>query len=489
VCDVVGGVAAVGLESQSVRYGAMAAEKFAAAAAAQVEADSATAEAIDLKAKAAQEADEAEALESEAKKLEAQAEEKLAQAEADEAAAQENLAKSALDEALAGEEDAKATAEEDASASTWNESVRHGACACGKAMIVSVASAFAILFWAVRITGSAVLPCITALCRVSVSVISRGHPSRFISAGAQSFSHIWHHFTFFVVFFGVWGAAILQLPQLSIKSMGGVLLGFSASSSAAQSLLMHVVPKVCQHEGSQQVLLLTIFHELSRRMLVLWPLAIFEILLVWVNAGKQLFVPSVVHLAQSRWIPVVLAATVATHHACFTWHSRSGGNGTENEGSSPGLDVGGGGSRHSEDTLLCKISLQKTCVNYGSGGTSLESNAETTDDEWKEISRSEHLNEPLLHAASHISDEPRVPCREKWFHQTVIDDCKSVRLLLVFELLMASVTIAFFRQSTPMLLTLWPASKEFLLAEWPHWHLAVLMSTAAAVLVLTCACW
>jgi hypothetical protein len=488
VCDVVGGVAAVGLESQSVRYAAMAAENFAAAAAVQVEVDSATAEATELQTKATQEAEEAEALESEATALETQAEEELAQAQADEADAEKNLAHSVLDEASAGEEDAKAAAEEDATASAWDESVQHGASACGNALIMSVISAFAILFWSLRIAGSALLPCITS-GKVWVAGFSSGHSNRFVPAAVHNLSHICNHIGFFVIFFGVWGAPILRLRHLSIKSMGGVLLGFAASASAAQSLLMHALPKGGQHEGSLQARISTICHEFTRRMLVLCPLTVFEILLLWVNAGTELFVPSVVHLAQSWYLFVVLAATVTAHHACFTWHTCSGGKGAEKEGS-PRLDFDGGDNHPLEDSLLLEISPQKTCANYGSDENSIELNDGTNDDEWDEIRSSEtHSKMLLLHAASCIPDEPRVLCREQRFHEMVMDDCKSVRLLLFFELLMASVTIAFFRQSSPMVLALWPASKVPLLAAWSHWKLVVLASTVAAMSLLICACW
>ena len=77
---------------------------------------------------------------------------------------------------------------------------------------------------------------------------------------------------------------------------------------------------------------------------------------------------------------------------------------------------------------------------------------------------------------------------EQGLFATLANDFRTLRLVLVFELLMASVILALLLQSTPIVQWLWPASKSLLLAAHPHWTVVVGVSIVAALLVLICAC-
>ena len=78
--------------------------------------------------------------------------------------------------------------------------------------------------------------------------------------------------------------------------------------------------------------------------------------------------------------------------------------------------------------------------------------------------------------------------RETSFFAAVVGDCRNLQLLLIFELLMASVILALLLQSTPIIQWLWPASKAIVLASFSHWYLAIGLSSAVAAVLLIGAC-
>ena len=494
VCDVVGGVAAVGLETSSVRSAAMAAEEYAAAAVLQAKVESATTEATELEASAVEEGEEAGVLKSKAAALEIQADEELAEGEADEAAATEALDKSVLDKEAAEEEQAKAATEEEESTNAWSQSVHHGANACGKAIMLSLASGIALVFWILRIAGSVVAPVMKSgvgflwtslvmsspeeanLKTTTISSISSRSATTEILHTA---SHILQHGLFLVAFFGVWGDALLQLRNLSaIPATGGIVLGFSFSLAATQSFIMHAAPKAFQHGGSFGSSVWVAFREFSRGVIVLSPLVVMEILLVWVNLGSWVFVPSMVQGARRWWLWLVLALGIVVHHVYFTFTpSRS----TEMDDQ----------QRRNDEarSLLIPTSEEKDgFTDYGTRDVDADTDTEFFDaeeDEWISI----EAGEDTFHMAlSTPQDEIVFESGDKWFYTLVLEDASRIRLVLVFEFLMASIMLALLRQSTPALQELWPASKTILMAANPHWHLLVAVSGVAALVVLICAC-
>ncbi|CAB9530076.1 expressed unknown protein (Partial), partial [Seminavis robusta] len=357
------------------------------------------------------------------------ADEEFAQAELEEAKAKQELEQSALDESEAGEESTKAAGEEDEATKSWSESVQHGAAACGSAVMMSVASAFALLFWLVRIGGSTVVPLIASVGRAAFSGVQNGNAGLVTVDILHGCSHMFHHVLLFVAVFGVWGGELLQLRQLhSMKSMGGILLGFALSLATIQSLLMHVFPAAWRHEGGLLSMLWTSVREFLRRLPVLCTLVVLEILLLWVNAGKTLFSTSAVQIAQHWWLWVFLLATMTIHHSCFSRSSVSGSQCTADI-SIDASSVVNCSAAEDSNNLPCETTLCKTidAVDYGSSHATsgTQEGDDTSDEEWEEIDC--EADQPLLQEARTLSreeEEASVVSKEKWFHELLIDDCK-----------------------------------------------------------------
>jgi len=488
VCDVVGSMAAVGLESQAVKNAAQSAEEYGTAAALQAKVDAETAQAAELQAAAAEEGEQAVAKKTKVTALEVKADKEIMEGEADEAAAKEELAQSIADETAAEEEEAKAATEEDASAKAWERSLRHGANACGKAIMMSLVSVAALAFWVIRIANSLVVPVARSSANALWAFATRN--SRGTKPGANNNNHIFtknmahtsslivHHALLFVVFFGIWGESLLHLLTLtSVTSMGGLLLGFSSSLAATQVTLMHALPKAFQNEGTLASHFWAGSREFFRWMLVLCPLAIMEIIMVWVNAGSWAFRKSIVEVSRHWWLWGVLVVSTCVHHWNF---SRTITNCVDEYSQSDDKAF------ESDSSVLSLLLNAKKGAEYG---TEEIENVEELD-EWVslqeavEVSEEQHFRTLQYSAATSKTRTENKRC----VFTLAKEDATKVRLLLVFEILMASIMLALLRQSTPVLKELWPASKSILLAAYPQWYLLAGMCSGLVVLMLVCAC-
>lgn len=505
VCDVVGSIAAIGLETEAVRLAAMAAEEYANAAALQLRVESVTAEAAELQAGATELDEEAGALQSKAVSLATKAEEELAGGETDEAAAEEQFQESVIDKEAAVEEEAKAMTEEDESANAWIRSMQHGANACGMAFMTSLVSLVALFFWTIRIAGSLVVPVIKTGVKALWMVTTRAFgkvangittPSNILRPAAlellHTTSHVFHHGLFFVLFFGFWGGALLQLRNMSsMTAMGGILLGFTASLAVTQSFILHAVPRACQPGVSLEACAQVGFRELARWMLVLYPLVAMEILLVWVNAGSWAFVPSVVEGAQHWWLRGLLAVGIAVHYWNFSESSRS--------------DCSTGQTNYQDSAKNCDSNIhhdlnpaeRSLLILTGTGEEDdgcMDYGAREDEDEWESIEEAlvetdqERLQHFIVAPVVRGRNTEIVPEREEWFFTLVKEDATRIRLVLVFEVLMASIMLALLRQSTPALQELWPASKAILLAAYPQWHIIAALGAVLVIVIMICAC-
>ena len=501
VCDVVGGIAAVGLETATVRSAALAAEEYGAAAAAQVKSNSLRAEASDLQATAIEEEEEAAALHGKAAEFEAQASEKIEEGEADKAAAEEELEKSAADKEVAAEEETKSVAEEEFSAEAWSESVQHGAQACANAIMMSAVSVIALLFWATRIAGSAILPIVRSfLIALWNLLLPGGTPGRgtctlvfLTSEVIPTISHVFHHGFFFVVCFGLYGETLLQLRNFgSVQAMGGIILGFAAGVASAQIILLHAIPRANRHQGSFQSSLWAGLYETLRWSISLCPLVVMEILLLWVNAGTKVFSQNVVRWAQSWWLWVILPVTLIAHY-CLLCRLKRGSVETEAAGSTENHVESDNElvDDESRQRLLTQTGLSDTFAHYGSRDTYQVEEPEA--EHWEPIEARDDFEstEHLLSGSSCDSQAQLTTSKqhqEKGFLALVFEDIARLRLVLVFEVLMASIMLALLRQSAPMLRNLWPASKAVLLSAHPHWHWIIPMAAVMVIAVLGLAC-
>jgi len=302
-------------------------------------------------------------------------------------------------------------------------------------------------------------------------------------------SHLFHHALLFILSFGLWGGALLRLRSMtSIKAMGGTVLGFSVSVAGSQSLVLHCASRLIQHDGTCLSYTWVGSCELVRRMIVICPLVVMEVLLMWVNAGRWVFVPSVVQMAQSHWLWGLVAVSLATHYTCVA-RDRKGDREDD-------VHSGKGGIEELERNNGMVEPLAKGSAvesEYGSLAI-LVAEAESTvkecedPDDWEPTGMDPESEDVALLIFSDDDESVELKREEENFLHILLEDIRRCRLRTVFELLMASIILAFLLQSTPLLQKLWPASKTILLAAHPDWRLLCCLSGGAAAILLSCAC-
>lgn len=513
VCDVVGGIAAAGLETQAVRSGARAAEEYAAAAAAQMRVDAVAQEAEALEATATEELADETSLQADAAAMEAEAEADFSESALEEETAEEQFAQGAEDEAASEGEAMKAVGEEEAAGKAWAESTKHGVLACQDALIMMVMSTIIGLFFVARIAASFVLPAIvsgiqyawTWLLRTIQAptqpkttrniVFTNNSPETLVTI-----SHAFHHGLLFIVFFGVWGNYLLQLRQLaSIKAMGEIIILFSLSLAATQSLLLHSLPKVLtyQHNSGSSWLWVGV-REFGRRFVVFLPLVVMELLLVWVNFGKWLFATAIVTAAQQWYFWSILATTLlahyfVVHYLCLLRDNDNHRCNAEDPSTQHLLSDANQGpptNTYYGSNLIELLEERRNIIELLEERKITENVNDVADPMWEAIDREEwsHGEEHgTENASSHLIVAPQQET-QLWFHEEVWQDIKMLRLVLVFEVLMACVMLALIQQASPTLWKLWPASKAVLLSSLPRWQIVATCVGIAALTVVVCGC-
>lgn len=496
ICDVVGGLAAAALESQSVREAAAAVEEFAASATAHAEAETLVGEGTELVAVSAAEKEESSVLSGQAAELQAQASEELADAKAEEAAAEERMAKGTAEEEEAVELQAKAAGEENESTNAWRKAEEYGALTLRDG-IVSVALGFAaLMFFGLRIVASWICPAVQWVACSTIRLLFRrqdedpltdrlGNPTS--TNVLWNVSHCFHHLGFSVVALGWYGTMVTSLPLLSIRTVGGVFLCFAITVAVMHSLLF-CISKACGHyrESHERLWALWIgCRELMRRILFILPLVLLELLFLWINFGR----PSeyVIILSQNIIVRAVIGMSVLLHICYFVLSSPETASQREKiqEATSDVIDP-----------AACRLLLEKnhgdvpTTVVYGTNEPMSH-----VDDDDSLCDASEVLEmQQLLVSEFEMSPSELAPTpstdatieKQTHFHIQVWNDWKL--LLLPFELVMVSVMFALVRQSVPTMVKLWPSSKALLIASIPS-SFVVGTLVIAILLLLAALCY
>lgn len=454
VCDVVGGIAAVGLETSAAREAAKAAAEYAAAVTAQVEEDSLVAEATETQAAAARDGDVAAESQATATELRAQAEEELAEGEADEAATKEKLMQGTAEQEVAEEQEAEAVGEEEASSKAMQKSLQHGAFACWDAMMAGLVSLVALGFFTLRLFGTFIVPALTS---VRCDVVPNMQSMTIASFPTKTAGHIFHHVLIFGLVAGAFGGWLATLDQLNLRSRGGILLELAALGAVVQSVFLHSLPHALfrkqgkWHERARSGALV-----LVRSILWLFPLFVLEVLLLRVNLGSAIFFRAM--LLRRWYLWALFAATLLAHYAFVE-------------------------RRRTEETCVSVKTVVEGDVEY-TGTHASEDDATaghtygSTDESTALIDAGLSSTAPTIATISTQSDVIKEPT----FRELLWRDLQ--RLALPFELLMVTSMFALLRQSIPSLQRIWPASQAVLSTIHPHWHLAVLATAAACIVTL-----
>jgi hypothetical protein len=354
-----------------------------------------------------------------------------------------------------------------------------------------------------------------------------------------------HHGLLFILFFGFEGKEFLNLRNLTgLSAMGGVILGFSWNLATVQTLCLHSLPNVYQvhhqqrHQQQQQqqqrqeITLNTLgsylwvaMLEYVRVMLVLLPFTIMEILLIWVNFGYWVFVPTVVQWAQKWWLWGMLwLVTTVMHYRCFVlveeMSSLHDGYKTETDLLNRStrkehgvadqvvvVDYGTRGGTRTNSSSSSSSSNSNKSFSRSSSCTSRVTERNVTDLD-EEVSLlyndNEKWDENVLDEQSTGGGESIIltetdaekifrkgemdSLKKKSFVALVIEDASRIHLMLLFEVLMASIMFALLNQSTRVAKDLWPASKSVLLTVYPHFHVMAGVFVAMSAFLLMCAC-
>jgi hypothetical protein len=452
VCDIVGGIAAVGLESAAAEQAAAAAFDYSAAVGVQIEEESQVTEATEMQTQAGSDGEAAIESQATADEVEAKSQEELAQGKEEEAAGDEKLEQSAVEQEASEEEQAEAAGEEEASAASWKKSLAYGVSACYDAMMGGLMSIFAFGFFGVRLLISFVVPALKSLCVDVIPKIGKGEPLPFFPA--RTVSHVFHHVLIFGLVAGLFGNVFLVINQVAIRSRGGIVLEFGAAAAILQSLLLHSIPSamliVPMEQGLWRARLMTGVSMFLRRLLLLWPLFVLEILILQVNFGSFVFSASVITFLQQWALWGLFAVTILVHYVFIErpeWKCDAAETIAEQ------------GHGESEVTGLLQDENAPSDVEsrYGSASPGKEDVATSAD------------------ADVDVEVEPS-------FWELLWKDLR--RLKFPFELLVATSMLALLLQSIPNLKSLWPASKTIILAAHPHWYFTLLGTAVVSIITL-----
>jgi flagellar motor protein MotB len=459
VCDIIGGVAAMGLETAAAEQAAAAAADYTAAVAVQIEEESQVAEATEVQAQSGSDGEVAAESQATASELEAKSQEELVQGKEEEATGDEKLEQSAAEQEASEEEQAEAVGEEEASAASWKKSLAFGASACWDAMMGGLVSLIALGFFGVRLLISFAAPGLKSVyVHVAPKIMKREQLSFF---PAKTVSHVFHHVLIFGLVAGLFGNMFLVINQVAIRSRGGIFLEFGATAAFLQSLLLHSIPSVMlvppKGQGLWYARLVTGVSMFLRCQLFLWPLFVLEILLLQVNFGSYVFSASVITFLQQWILWGLFAVTIMVHYVIIEgpeWKCNAAETIAEQD------------RGDSEVTGLLRDENTTSDVEsrYGSASPSKEG-VETSVD-----------------ADINIDVRRVTVSEERPFWELLWKDLQ--RLKFPFELLVATSMFALLQQSIPNLKDLWPASKTIILAAHPHWYLALLGTAVVSILTL-----
>lgn len=257
VCDVVGAVAAISLQSEAARLMAQSALDASEASAAKAEEESLLARVEVLEEEAATDEGLAEAATVDMEREEDIAAEEAAEAQQEEETADELLEKSQAEAAMAEETATKAEGEEAGAAGAFETAAEHGVAAFWKAVVSEYNAFLTAIFFGSRILVAFVLPASSAMvgsigsyaakfCGYGKAVNSVTIVSSLTSV-SREISYFVGHCAVFLSGMTVLGptfSSILDKRTLNTRQLGGLLLCFAGIAAFAQTLILHTTPLV-----------------------------------------------------------------------------------------------------------------------------------------------------------------------------------------------------------------------------------------------------
>ena len=335
LCDVVGGLAAMGFESSAAKSSAQSALDYTAAATTKAQED---ANAAQLEVLQAQEEEHTQVM----TELQIQAQTEQMKAQEEEAQAQADYAQEEQEEAISQQEGIKANQEEqlvqeeqEQATSEMDKSLQEGLSALRDAIMTGVLAVLVSCFFTIRVVIAVVIPMAMAVLGfipfVTSVATSTSRSSAFATSATSASSsssclyNLWMtlptrqtsyfilHGGIFIATMSTWFCTKFQnLNNFDVRSQGGILLLFATYASLLQGFLLHAIPNLInimkKKNGTttssasstiinpllllQEVVytimtfLYITIHHLLKAMIHLVPLFIMEAIILWLLFGR-----------------------------------------------------------------------------------------------------------------------------------------------------------------------------------------------------------
>lgn len=272
VCDFVGGIAAVGFESNAAKLSAQSAMDYTSASALKTQEETDLSELDTLTVEIGETQEIVNGLETKAhqEEIKATAEETQAKEEIEEAAVEQSQAK---EEELESEsEDMKAKEEYTAAEEEMDKSVQEGLFALKDAIVSGIISTLVVSFFAIRVFVAIVIPGTAAVVSFVPYVMATTTTAAAATAAAPAFAsstngnsgnvmgRIWTalpkretsyfllHCGLFISTMSLWFTSKFQkLEKYDVRSRGGILVVFALVASCLQAFLLHVLPYIIKN--------------------------------------------------------------------------------------------------------------------------------------------------------------------------------------------------------------------------------------------------
>jgi len=296
ICDVVGGVAALALQSQAAKLSAQSALDAAAAAAAKAEEKTMLSKIDVLQGEVAKDEGLATGFAADVLSEQALAAEEEAEVTREEAEAAELLQKSKEEEILAEEEAGKTQAEEMEAGRETGNAARHGLIACKDALVAGIFSIMVMGFFCIRVMVAIIIPGVAAIVGfipytttiqetgTRVATLSKWGGNAVTSIPFRDLSYFAGHCGIFLLSMVALGPQLALLDHLHIQNQGGVILTFAATAAFVQSVLLHIFPlivSISKADSNQRpafcMILSSVASTVARGLFYLIPLFLMEL--------------------------------------------------------------------------------------------------------------------------------------------------------------------------------------------------------------------
>lgn len=298
LCNVIGGITAVGMEGLAASEAVKASTEFAAAVSTKAEEEREVALAAEFQSKAAEDGAAAAQLESEQVGEQELAEEERIAGEQKQAEAEVLIEEAEVaGEEAAGEEATAAEEEEEAESMLANSLVK-GVMACWDAMMAALFGIVSFVFFGFKLLMKA------------AAAISGGHTKTVSGSFLRNASYTVYHSLLFILTGGIFARVFEVFGDLTIQARGGLILGFAFTGACIQGFALCLLPAhlSATHDTWRSLGLHTL-----RSMIRTSVLYILEVLIVWAAFGGNAFaIPALQELHHCVWW-ILLSVPLGIH--------------------------------------------------------------------------------------------------------------------------------------------------------------------------------